>query len=133
MEALASAVDGSPAGPRIARYIVDQHQPDVRPVLLVVLPREDFQRDDTAGRSERDARVERATAEPLRILSDAGLAASIVIGYGSPGEEIVRCASERGAAAIAVGRRGAGLTKALLGSVSDYVVRHAKQPVVVVE
>jgi nucleotide-binding universal stress UspA family protein len=34
---------------------------------------------------------------------------------------------------IIVGRRGAGLTKALLGSVSDHVVRRAKQPVVVVE
>ncbi|TAK64700.1 MAG: universal stress protein, partial [Dehalococcoidia bacterium] len=114
-------------------YIVDQHQPDVRPVLLVVLPREDFQRDDAAGRSERDARVENATAEPLRILGDAGLPASVVVGYGSPGEEIVRCAREQGVAVIAVGRRGAGLTKALLGSVSEYVVKHANQPVVVVE
>ena len=132
-EHVLAAVDGSPAGARIARYIVDQHQPDVRPILLCVLPREDFQRDDTAGKAEHDARVKAATAEPLRILRDAGLSASVVVGYGIPGEEIVRCASEQGAAAIAVGRRGAGLTKALLGSVSDYVVKHAKQPVVVVE
>ncbi len=132
-ERVLAAVDGSAAGARIARYIVEQHRADVRTVLLVVLRREDFQRDREAAKAEHDAKVEAATAEPLRILREAGLSASVVVGYGSPGEEIVRCAGEQGAAAIAVGRRGAGLTKALLGSVSEYVVTHAKQPVVVVE
>jgi nucleotide-binding universal stress UspA family protein len=132
-ERLLAAVDGSPAGARIARYIVELHRADIRPILLVVLRREDFQRDAAAAKTEHDARVEAATAEPLRILREAGLPASVVVGYGSPGEEIVRYAGEQGAGAIAVGRRGAGLTKALLGSVSGYVVAHARQPVVVVE
>lgn len=132
-DAILAAVDGSPAGARIARYIIDLHQPDVRPMLLLVLPREDVERTDPVNKAERDAHIERATAEPVRILRDAGLPASVIVGYGVPGEEIVRCAAEQGVAAIAVGRRGAGLTRALLGSVSEYVVRHARQPVVVVE
>ena len=57
----------------------------------------------------------------------------MVVGYGSPVEEILRCAKQERVEAIIVGRRGAGLTRALLGSVSERVVGQAKQPVVVVE
>jgi nucleotide-binding universal stress UspA family protein len=132
-ERILAAVDGSPASARIAHYIADLHRPDIEPVLLVVLRREDFQRDVAAARTEHEEKIEAATAEALRVLADAGLRANVVVGYGSPGEEIVRCADEQRVGAIAVGRRGARLTKALLGSVSEYVVKHAKQPVVVVE
>jgi len=34
---------------------------------------------------------------------------------------------------IIVGRRGAGLSRALLGSVSDHVVKHAMRPVLIVD
>jgi nucleotide-binding universal stress UspA family protein len=131
-ERILAAVDGSPASARIAQYIAEMHRAGVEPVLLVVLRHEDFQRGE-AAKAEHEAKVEAATADARRILRDAGLTPSVVVGYGSPGEEIVRCAGEQHAVAIAVGRHGAGLTKALLGSVSEYVVRHAKQPVVVVE
>ena len=52
---------------------------------------------------------------------------------GSPGPELCRFASETSASAIVVGTRGrGGFKRALLGSVSDYVVRNAPCPVVVV-
>jgi nucleotide-binding universal stress UspA family protein len=52
---------------------------------------------------------------------------------GSPGPALCRFASENSASAIVVGTRGrGGFKRAVLGSVSDYVVRNAPCPVVVV-
>jgi nucleotide-binding universal stress UspA family protein len=52
---------------------------------------------------------------------------------GSPGPELCRLASEASASAIVVGTRGrGGLKRAVLGSVSDYVVRNAPCPVLVI-
>ena len=51
---------------------------------------------------------------------------------GSPGEYIVKMANETGADMIVCGARGLGkIRKALLGSVSDYIVRKSKVPVVI--
>ncbi len=132
-ERILLAVDGSPVGARLARHVVDLHRADVAPVLLVVLPHEDFEHGGAESKAEHDAKIDAATSGAAAILRTAGLAPAIIVGYGIPGEEIVRCADEQRAAAIVVGRRGAGVSRALLGSVSDYVVHHAKQPVAVVE
>jgi nucleotide-binding universal stress UspA family protein len=52
---------------------------------------------------------------------------------GRPDTEIVRVAEEVGAGLIVLGSRGlGGLRRALVGSVSDSVVRHAHCPVLVV-
>ena len=52
---------------------------------------------------------------------------------GDPGEEICRRAAEGGVAGIVLGTRGqGGLKRALLGSVSDHVVRNAPCPVITV-
>lgn len=57
----------------------------------------------------------------------------IVIEAGGPGEEICRVASEREVDVVVVGSRGfGGIRRALLGSVSDHVVRFAPCPVLVV-
>jgi nucleotide-binding universal stress UspA family protein len=51
---------------------------------------------------------------------------------GPPGEALCALAEEVGASAIVLGSRGrGGIKRALLGSVSDHVVRHAPCPVVV--
>jgi nucleotide-binding universal stress UspA family protein len=53
--------------------------------------------------------------------------------FGQPYAEIVHLAEELDAGIVVVGSRGAGgVRKALLGSVSDSVVRHAHCPVLVV-
>lgn len=131
---IVAACDGSPAGLRIARYIADMHRDRMDVVVLTVLPREARPGEAWAGApGEHERRVNAATSEPLRILRAAGVSAHALVGYGSAAEEILRCAEQEHAEAIIVGRRGAGLTKALLGSVSEHVVRQAKQPVVVVE
>src|SRR5215211_3438171 len=52
---------------------------------------------------------------------------------GKPDEEIVALGEELGAGLIVVGSRGrGGIRRALMGSVSDSVVRHAHCPVLVV-
>lgn len=52
---------------------------------------------------------------------------------GGPGTELALLADEIGATVIVVGSRGRGAIKrALLGSVSDHLVRHAPCPVLVV-
>ncbi|KAI0237366.1 hypothetical protein LSAT2_012113 [Lamellibrachia satsuma] len=51
---------------------------------------------------------------------------------GSPGEYIVKTTKETGADMVVLGARGLGkIRKALLGSVSDYVVRKANVPVLI--
>jgi nucleotide-binding universal stress UspA family protein len=52
---------------------------------------------------------------------------------GDPDKEIVRLSEEIGAGTIVIGSRGqGGLRRALMGSVSESVVRHAHCPVFVV-
>jgi nucleotide-binding universal stress UspA family protein len=52
---------------------------------------------------------------------------------GEPDREIVALAEELGAGLIVMGSRGlSGVRRALMGSVSDGVVRHAHCPVMVV-
>jgi nucleotide-binding universal stress UspA family protein len=51
---------------------------------------------------------------------------------GDPAPSLCRLASERGARAIVMGSRGrGGIKRALLGSVSDFVLRNAPCPVVI--
>jgi nucleotide-binding universal stress UspA family protein len=65
--------------------------------------------------------------------SDLALAgAEVHVLRGEPGAAICQLATELSARAIVIGSRGrGGLTRAFLGSVSDYVVRHAPCSVVV--
>jgi nucleotide-binding universal stress UspA family protein len=62
-----------------------------------------------------------------------GEVAGVHARIGRPDAEIVGLADELGAGLIVLGSRGLGpLRRALMGSVSDSVVRHAHCPVLVV-
>ncbi len=75
-----------------------------------------------------------------RIEAEGGNVAQAYLRLGKPeegiitvAEEIVKLAEEIGAGLIVVGSRGlGGIRRALMGSVSDSVVRHAHCPVLVV-
>src|SRR5215217_1038920 len=75
-----------------------------------------------------------------RIEAEGGNVAQAHLRLGRPeegiitvAEEIVSLAEEKGAGLIVVGSRGlGGIRRALIGSVSDSVVRHAHCPVLVV-
>ena len=124
------ACDGSEATAAAGRYAASL-QGSPRIVLLVVEGHE--ARPRTPQDSEQQAtRLARMTAPVEAELKAKGIASETVVVYGNAGEEIVRYGDAADAQAIIVGRRGAGLSRALLGSVSEHVVRHAKQPVLVV-
>ena len=81
---------------------------------------------------EQQARM-RLDAEVEKIRSGAGAVAEAHLRVGAPAAEIVDLAEDIGAGLIVMGSRGLGaIRRALMGSVSDSVVRHAHCPVLVV-
>ena len=81
---------------------------------------------------ERDA--ERLLDEEAeRIRAAGGRIAETHLRLGRPAQQIVNLSEDLGVGVIVVGSRGrGGLRRALMGSVSDSVVRHAHCPVFVV-
>src|SRR3954465_344021 len=81
---------------------------------------------------ERQVRV-RLDAEVEKIRSAGGAVAEAHLRGGAAAAEIADLAEEIGAGLIVMGSRGlGGIRRALMGSVSDSVVRHARCPVLVV-
>ena len=93
---------------------------------------------DPAMQSRMEEGAEEATRtklnEQAQKIRDAGIeVAGVYVREGFPDEEIVGLAGRLSAGLIVIGSRGRGpLRRALLGSVSDSVVRHAHCPVLVV-
>ncbi|MDQ3920736.1 MAG: universal stress protein [Actinomycetota bacterium] len=72
-------------------------------------------------------------AQARWVEANGGTVAEAHLRIGKPDEEIVSQAEELGAGLIVIGSRGVGgIRRALMGSVSDSVVRHAHCPVLVV-
>ena len=68
-----------------------------------------------------------------RIEANGGKVKDAHLAFGKPDEEIVKLSEELEAGLIVTGSRGlSGVRRALMGSVSDSVVRHAHCPVLVV-
>jgi nucleotide-binding universal stress UspA family protein len=90
------------------------------------LDKEFERRSEQRGREVLDAEVGRAR-------SAGGTVEQAHLAMGEPAREIVHLADDLGAGLIVVGSRGrGGMRRALMGSVSDAVVRHAHCPVMVV-
>jgi nucleotide-binding universal stress UspA family protein len=86
--------------------------------------------------ADRDDRLRRESGEHLLVHTRDGLGlpdADLVVLDGAPGPALVDLAAELPASVVVIGTRGhGGLRRAVLGSVSDHVVRHAPCPVVVI-
>jgi nucleotide-binding universal stress UspA family protein len=90
---------------------------------------EDVEANHREVRGQCQAAVE-ATAEALREVESAPL--ELLVIDGEPGPALCHLAAEVGASGLIVGTRGrGGLKRALLGSVSDYIVRNAPCSVIV--
>jgi nucleotide-binding universal stress UspA family protein len=90
---------------------------------------------DLSGRMQEGAEQEARTMldEQMRQVGQTGEVVEVHARIGRPDAEIVGLADELGAGLIVLGSRGLGsLRRALMGSVSDSVVRHAHCPVLVV-
>ena len=89
-------------------------------------------RESLIGGAERDAETF-LKDQAEQIGSDGGKVAETHLRSGDPDKEILRTAESLGVGLIVIGSRGLGaLSRALMGSVSDSVVRHAHCPVFVV-
>ena len=134
------ATDGSEESELAAKAAVelaqrtgsDLHLVHVK-LLLITPPYPDVLdwREDLE-RAEREARE--LLDEQVKMVEEAGgTVAGAHLREERPAEEIIALADELGVRLIVVGRRDRGLIKrALVGSVSDSVVRHAHRPVLVV-
>jgi len=87
---------------------------------------------------EQKQAFERQGLELVRARADKAIAAGVSTEFtqlaGSPGRTICDLASDWGADLIVMGRRGrSGLTELILGSVSNYVLHHARCSVLTVQ
>ena len=94
----------------------------------MLFPPEKFGRAEMHRRHQEAQRVvDRATDS----LAEAGFEATGEVLTGHPTEQLLKAADGLGASLVAVGSRGLGaLDRAVLGSVSDKVVRHARAALV---
>jgi nucleotide-binding universal stress UspA family protein len=138
--------DGSDLATQAARRGVAALRPADRVVIATVLPPADESELVGAGGfagptmtvSEFDERELQLAAEGESVVS--GLAQALDLGgaettvlRGDTGPALCDLANELDATALVVGTRGrGGLTRAVLGSVSDHLVRNAPCPVLVV-
>jgi nucleotide-binding universal stress UspA family protein len=117
--------------------VVLVHVIDVREIATVLA--------GPAGVGEPEGRFEAAILERMRkhaeenlgaaeiALEENGLKVRSFLIEGVPAQEIVRLAEAQDVALIVVGSHGrSNLSQMLIGSVSENVLRHAKQPVLVV-
>jgi nucleotide-binding universal stress UspA family protein len=88
-------------------------------------------RESLIGRAERDAETF-LKEQAEKILARGGKVADTHLRSAEPDKEILRAAEALGVGLIVMGSRGLGaISRMLMGSVSDSVVRHAHCPVLV--
>ena len=137
------ATDGSSAAEsaaQLAAALADKTASELHVVYVEVVP--SFARHSAGTTMGMDPnlyeKIKEEGRETLRKLSwqvkvSGGAVAKEHLRMGLPGEEIVGLAGEICAGLIVMGSRGrGGMKRALTGSVSDSVVRHAHCPVLLV-
>ena len=133
------AADGSREAELAARTAADlANKTDSELHVVHVLPSPLATHDPSSFAPEVWARLqerERKTLEDVveKIEASGGAVEGAHHAAGRPDAEIVALAEEIGAGLIVMGARGVGgIRRALTGSVSDSVLRHAHSPVMVV-
>ena len=91
---------------------------------------EDF---DTAGSGDPLMSEDRTALRLERVASEFGAQRpSAIILSGRPAEALIRYATDEGYELIAIGRRGRGASKAVMGSTASRLARGADVPVIIV-
>ncbi len=137
LETILLATDGSPASEGASDEAIDLAvQVEARLLVVSVMggsSRPTGAAADAAGPADsRDTLTTKAQGIVQRAMA-SGANATFLVWDGDPGEAIVAAAESEKADLIVVGSHGrSGVSRFLIGSVSDYVVRHAHCPVMVV-
>ena len=130
------ATDGSPDAALAARSAVELSGNSGSELHVVHVG--EFLPTYLAFTEEEPAELRRKAREILEaqtrsIEDEGGAVAEAHLRLGRPAEEVINLAEEIGAGIVVVGSRGLGaLRRAVLGSVSENVVRYAPCPVFVV-
>ena len=130
-------VDGSEESLAAVRHVAEAIAENLADVLLLtVLPIERGEGVSGGPESPRRREIEEEARSHLGraegLLRSAGMACRTEVRFGDPAEEILKAADGGEFDFIVIGRRGRGLSRALLGSVSDRVAKNARTPVTVV-
>ncbi len=139
------ATDGSPESARAARMAVELTNSlgsELHVVHVALVPGVHVEPESVIydpdfyermrERGQSDAR-ERLDEQVAKVKEAGGTVAGAHARVGRPDAEIVHLAEELDADLVVLGSRGLGpLRRALMGSVSDSVVRHAHCPVLVI-
>lgn len=148
MRKILVALDGSDDRVKVGEAVValTEGRPAVQVTLLHVNPpipigvRQEVARlDRQVGLDiDLDLLADRQAASVLRPvkerLEQAGVPVEIEIAVGRPGEEICRAANRGEYDLVVLGRRGLSrLQQAFLGSVTEYVLRNSRKPVLIVQ
>lgn len=136
IEKVLLATDGSPASESASEQAIDlATQVEARLLVVSVLGGSSRPSEAQPEVSAADSRASlTSTAQGIVARARAaGVDASFLVWEGEPGDAIVAAADAESADIIVVGSHGrSGVSRVFMGSVSDFVVRHAHCPVMVV-
>jgi nucleotide-binding universal stress UspA family protein len=136
IETILLAIDGSPASEPASEQAIDlATQVEARLLVVSVLGTSSRPSEASPGEAVADSRASLTTKAQAIVqrAKAAGANATFLVWEGEPGEAIVAAANSEGVDLIVVGSHGrSGVSRFFIGSVSDYVVRHARCPVMVV-
>lgn len=134
LETILLATDGSAASEPASEQAIDLAiQVQARLLVVSVVP--SAHGAESAPEHSGDSRDSMAarTQSIVQKAKAAGANATFLVWEGEAGDGIVAAAHSEGADLIVVGSHGrSGVSRFFIGSVSDYVVRHARCPVMVV-
>jgi len=120
------------------REVVLVHVIDQKEVALIASGGQGFlgtvPDQETEAQRELREEIHHRIIDIRRALERQGLAVIVRMPIGSPGKEIVTAADAEGASLIVIGSHGrSNIRDRLLGTVSEYVVKNAHQPVLVIK
>lgn len=135
------AVDGSENSKRAVEIVKKLAESSALHVAVVHVVQPVYQTVGAYGYFEMPSLLEVQEATGHRILADTyaefsetGVEVETHLVIGRIGEEICNLAKEGGYDLIVIGRRGISrLEEVVLGSVSEYVIRHSHLPVLIVQ
>ena len=135
LETILLATDGSAASEQAGEQAIDLAcQVGARLLVVSVVPGT-HGGGSAAGKEDGDSRDSLAARAQMIVqrAKAAGANSTFLIWEGEAGEAIIGAADSENADMIVVGSHGrSGVSRFFIGSVSDYVVRHAHCPVMVV-
>lgn len=123
-------LDGSPQAEQVLATTLRLFGQGSGMLVLAEVVHYDATMDDSAR--EVDA-AKRRLAEAAEAAAELGVVVQFEVLAGPAGEALRRFAEDQEMDVLVVGRRGRGLSKRLLGSVSSDLVQHSPVPVLVVE